>query len=164
MQLFVLDREFETAASFLADIHLVKMCLETAQILSGVMIRKQFVLPADFPRGYAINHPVILAIQTPEQINWVAGYNVALQHEFSYRFGKNHAYSPLSCRYYEFLHFPGSAANCNGLARVFRGFYTPEEDLILAHREYYCFRMDNLVRPPAWSRRPVPPWLTGKIQ
>ena len=164
MQLFVLDRNCEVAVRFLADIHLVKMCLETAQILSGVMDRKNVLLPPDFPGTYAVNHPVLKAIQTPEQINWTVDYNIALQREFIYRFGKKHAYFTLSRKYYQILHDVSALSDCGGLGRVFRDFQTPECDLILAHRAYYRFRMDNLKRPPAWSGRPLPQWLFTIIQ
>lgn len=164
MQLFVLDRDHRVAVRFLADIHLVKMCLETAQILSGVITCRNMSLPPDFPRIYAINHPVLKAIQAPEQINWTVDYNIALQREFHYRFGRKHAYSALSKRYYRILHDASANADCQGLGRVFRDFQTTESDLILAHRAYYRFRMDHLKRPPAWSRRPLPDWLFSVIQ
>ena len=164
MQLFVLDRDHRVAVRFLADIHLVKMCLETAQILSGVITCRNMSLPPDFPRIYAINHPVLKATQAPEQINWTVDYNIALQQEFHYRFGRKHAYFALSNRYYQILHDVSANADCQGLGRVFRDFQTTESDLILAHRAYYRFRMDHLKRPPAWSRRPLPKWLFSVIQ
>jgi hypothetical protein len=49
MNIFVLDDDPKKAAEMLCDRHVVKMCVETAQILSGVMLRRGMELYDDMP-------------------------------------------------------------------------------------------------------------------
>ena len=163
MQLFILDRDHVAAVRFLADTHVVKMCLETAQILSGVIRHRNIALPQGFPLPHALNHPVIRAIRTPEQLNWVLGYNAALQDEFHYRFCKDHAYRTLTLCYRKILYHSGYPEDCSDLARTFRDFHSSKNDIVEAHREYYCAKLDRFKRPPCWSKRPVPDWLRSVI-
>ena len=163
MQLFILDRDQVSAVRFLADTHVVKMCLENAQILSGAIRLRNIILPPGFPLPHALNHPVIRAIRTPEQLNWVIGYNAALQDEFCYRFGKDHAYRALVRSYREILFQPEYPEDCSDLARAFRDFDSSRSDIVEAHREYYCAKLDRFKRPPCWSKRPVPDWLVSVI-
>ena len=156
MQLFILDRNCRQAAEYLADIHLIKMCLETAQILSSVICMRNLVLPPEFPKPYNPHHPVIRAIQTPAQTAWVTTYNTALHREYRFRFDKFHAYYPICGSYCDLLQTNGIEPECLGLARVFNKFHTGINDIVDAHRAYYRHKMDILKHPPAWSRRPVP--------
>ena len=164
MQLFILDRECAASAMFLADVHIIKMCLETAQILSGVIYRQcEVSLPSEFPRPYAINHPVLKAIQTPAQVNWIVKYNMELQKEFIFRFSKNHAYAPLAPRYTELLYVPEIHESCENLARTFRNFQSNHLDIVEAHREYYRYKLDLFKRAVRWTKRPIPVWLATII-
>ena len=82
MQLFVLDYDPGRAAVMLCDVHLRKMCLETAQILSSVLFRQGRGLLPEMPKAYNPAHPVIRAVDTPQKINWVLLYNYALHGEY----------------------------------------------------------------------------------
>ena len=61
MNIFVLDEYPSVAAQMLCDCHLRKMCVETAQILSGVMLRRGMELLDGMPRPQNVKHPVIVA-------------------------------------------------------------------------------------------------------
>ena len=50
MQLFILDYDPELVPGMLCDAHLRKMCLETAQILSSVLLAKGKQRQKDMPR------------------------------------------------------------------------------------------------------------------
>ena len=157
MQLFVLDRSPRRAVRYLADVHVRKMCLECAQILSCVLCACGGRPEPDMPRLYNPAHPVVKAVDTQTKINWVAAYNQALQREFLFRFGKSHAYSGLAVRYRELLG-DGGPADCAGLARVFRDFSTNEADIVSAHRAYYRFKKTR-IKTWRYTRRSEPPWL-----
>ena len=64
MQLFILDRNPYRAVEMLADVHVRKMCLETAQILSAVMVINGNLLSENMPAIYNINHPQLALHQT----------------------------------------------------------------------------------------------------
>lgn len=91
MNIFILDQNPAKAAEMLCDCHLRKMCVETAQILSGVMIRKGLELYDTMPKPQNINHPVIVAADADNNaLDWVINYNHSLLKQFYFRFGKTH--------------------------------------------------------------------------
>ena len=65
MQLHILDRDPGRAVRFLADVHVIKMCLETMQIVAGVI--HNFHLPPvpGMLKPYNPSHPVIRAVDSP---------------------------------------------------------------------------------------------------
>lgn len=160
MQLYVLDHDPTRAVQFLADVHVIKMCLETVQILSGVIVNSGGSPFSAMPRPYNPAHPVIRAVDSPAKLNWLLLYNWNLQCEFLFRFQKRHAYFDLSVISFEKLWSPHSSADCSGLARSFKNFSTFESDLILAFREYYRFKKTQISRWK-YTRRPEPAWLAG---
>ena len=162
MQLFILDYSPEQAARMLCDVHLRKMCMETAQILSTVLYRQGRGCFDGLPKPYNPNHPVICAIDSPEKICWVIRYNMSLQREYFRRFGKRHSYFPL-CRIYRKLFFCKSL-NLNqedlNFARDFKEIEIEIPDLVQAYREYYRYKKKKL-RHWSYTKSPEPEWLNG---
>lgn len=163
MQIFVLDRNPLVAASSLADCHVVKMCLETAQILTAILKRECCCLSNTFPQPQNVNHPVIKAVNTPAKIMWVYSYFENLLDEYETRFNKIHAYARFTQAYATGLNFihPGImnvTGSCNGLARVFTGFSTNAEDIVEAHRDYYRHKK-KIINRWSYTKRQEPEWL-----
>ena len=86
MNIFVLDRDPQKAAQYHCDKHVVKMILETAQILC-----------AAFPKGDApykqthYNHPCsIWARESLANFNWLIELGYHLGEEYTARYGKTH--------------------------------------------------------------------------
>jgi hypothetical protein len=86
MNIFVLDYDPVKAAQMQCDKHVVKMPLETAQVLCTA-----------FPKGKApyklthFNHPCsIWCRESRENYNWLIEHGLALCDEYTYRYGKNH--------------------------------------------------------------------------
>ena len=160
MQLFILDYDPGRAAVMLCDVHLRKMCLETAQILSGVLLRQGREPLPGMPKAYNLAHPVIRAVDTPQKINWVLLYNFALHEEFLLRFGKKHAYSDLCGKYNQLLYFPHIKTTPADLtfARDFKAVEITEPDIVLAYRQYYFFKK-KLLKRWNYTKTPEPEWL-----
>ena len=161
MQLFVLDRCPVNSAMYLADVHVIKMCLETAQILSSVMAIKGLPLFEGAPKAYSTRHPVISAIDTQEKLNWVLSHNFALHVEFIYRFHKQHKYFKLARNYIDTLSTIEQVAeevSPEGLARDFKDFITTKEDIVEAHRDYYKFKK-SIIKRWKYTKREEPDWL-----
>ena len=83
MNIFVLHTNPEKAAQMLCDKHVVKMILETAQILSTVA-----------QRGYKpthAKHPCTLwAKESIQNWNWLCEHGIAMGKEYTARYGKVH--------------------------------------------------------------------------
>ena len=165
MQLFILDYDPELVPGMLCDTHIRKMCLETAQILSSVLLLKGQPRHKDMPKPYNPKHPVIRALDTAQKINWAAAFNSALHAEYFRRFGKMHAYAVLCRGYKELLHHPGIRIDPDGwsFARTFKGIIITEQDIVAAYRIYYRYKKRLLIRNWNYTRTVEPDWLMSGI-
>jgi hypothetical protein len=154
MNIFVLDKEPELAAQYHCDRHVLKMILETAQILSTV-VRRQGI---DY--GYQStheNHPCVQwAGICVGNFLWLQKLGRALCAEYTYRYRKTHASecvirdAPLPPAISPILNmtpFP----QC--MPEVYR-----EEDTVQAYRDYYMGEKTHLLQytyrhPPEWMLR-----------
>ena len=157
MQLFILDRDPFRAVEMLADVHVVKMCLETAQILSSVLSAHNKKLFEAMPKPYNVRHPVITALDSAPKINYTLFYNSALHDEFLYRFGRKHKYYELAKVYFEFLFEPSEFADWS-FCRNFKGIEIKNPDIVEAYREYYVFKK-SVIRRWHYTNRKEPDFL-----
>lgn len=89
MNIFYLDHDPAVAAMYMHDRHVVKMCLETAQILCTVYHR--YGKKAPYKPTHA-NHPCVLwAGDHIEHFHWLVRHGEYLCLEYTTRFGKAHA-------------------------------------------------------------------------
>ena len=90
MNIFVLDLDPRKCATYHANCHVVKMVLETAQLLCGVhhMTDSQYVIPYKLSHK---NHPCsIWSRECIENYTWLCDLGIALCDEYQYRYGKRH--------------------------------------------------------------------------
>lgn len=91
--MFAVDPDPGVSARRLHDKHVVKMTLETAQML-GTALRK---LGLRHPSMYAPTHPghpcVVWAGRTRGNFDWLARHGLALSAEYTRRYGRVHASS-----------------------------------------------------------------------
>jgi hypothetical protein len=88
MNIFVLDKDPKTCAVYHNDKHVVKMILETAQLLCGV----HWVEGGEAPYKLSHkNHPsAIWARECVENYIWLCDLGLELCSEYTYRYGKRH--------------------------------------------------------------------------
>tara|TARA_Y100001963_G_C6791749_1_gene455880 strand:- start:7296 stop:7772 length:477 start_codon:yes stop_codon:yes gene_type:complete len=88
MNIFVLDKDPQIAATMACDKHVIKMILETAQMLCAVAIAKGHEMPY---RATHKHHPCTLwAGHSRGNWNWLVEHGVALCEEYTKRYGKVH--------------------------------------------------------------------------
>lgn len=88
MNLFVLDRDPVAAARAQCDKHVVKMPLETAQMLCAVLTALGVRTPY---RATHTRHPCTLWVgETRENWAWAVEHGLALADEYARRYGKEH--------------------------------------------------------------------------
>lgn len=91
MQIFGVDSDPEAAAQALGDRHVVKMCLETAQILCTVS--SMYGHPAPY-RPTHVRHPCVRwTAEFSSNWDWLHAHGLALGREYTFRFRKQHASS-----------------------------------------------------------------------
>ena len=160
MNIFFVHRDPAIAAQMLHDKHVVKMILETAQILSTAAIRHG--APADgLYKPTHENHPSVRwAGDVVGNFAWLSLHGTALCREYSRRFGKIHKSQEV-------------VLSCIARGRVLpAGDMTdppqcmPEEykipgDPVGGYRRYY---LGAKVQQSRWTRRPVPRFVTEGIE
>lgn len=92
MNIFVLDENPQVAAKMHNDKHVVKMILESAQLLCGVHHMTDPLTTEQVPYKLSHkNHPCsIWARQCVENYIWLCDLGLSLCEEYTYRYGKRH--------------------------------------------------------------------------
>lgn len=89
MNIFVLDLDADTCAKWHLDKHVVKMPLETAQLLCTALVLNG--AEASYKIAHK-NHPCsIWARETQSNFLWLANLGLKLCAEYTYRYEKTHA-------------------------------------------------------------------------
>jgi len=156
VNIFFLDRDMGRAARYHCDQHIVKMPLETAQILCSVLHR--YGIDAPYMATHAKHPSVLWAGDSAAHYRWLREFGKALCGEYTVRYGRRHkcedvidslpADPPLPNR--------GWSDPPQAMPEEYRG-----EDAVAAYRRYY--RADKAVfagkGPARWTGRRVPPFM-----
>jgi hypothetical protein len=160
----------------MVDKHVVKMILETAQLLSTAhrlldgtesidtssgRKKKVYKLPDDrddvlYSATHA-NHPsAVWARQSVENYNWLVDHLFALSEEYTYRYGKTHltitklgvpiASPPLNLKDWDMTPMPSCMDEQ----------YKIGEDPIANYRNYYKYGKASM---HSWKKREAPEWI-----
>ena len=90
MNVFVLDQDPRVCATYHNDKHVVKMILETAQLLCGVHHMTESNLDIPYKLSHK-NHPCsIWARKSLENYVWLCDLGMELSKEYTHRYGKTH--------------------------------------------------------------------------
>jgi hypothetical protein len=157
MNIFVLDRDIEKCARYHADQHVIKMILESAQILCTVVNRGGGVSP--YPSTHR-NHPCTLwAGYSLSNWLWLSRLSLALNREYRYRFQ-----APLdhkSALVVRKLNPPGiEDLGLTEFAQVMPDPYRVPGDPVQAYRRFYIGEKAGFAR---WTRRKPPPWFLPEL-
>ena len=152
MNIFFLSKNWKRAAGMHCDKHVVKMPLETTQMLSTVHRRYS----GDGPYlPVHQKHPCTLwAGQTVENYRWLWKLGVCLCKEYTYRYDKTHGCE----RILAMLRCPPVELTARGFTKPAQAM--PDEykhsDTIIAYQDYY---INEKARICSWRKRPTPPFM-----
>jgi hypothetical protein len=149
MNIFALDYDPITAASYHMDKHVVKMILESAQLLCSVHHMTGGTAPYRLTHK---NHPCsIWARESLSNYNWLNKLALALCDEYTYRYGKIHK------SYYVIMELPQPNIPDIGLTPF--KLAMPDDykvsDPIESYRNYYVNDKRHIA---AWKRDRKPAW------
>ncbi|GAL02076.1 hypothetical protein JCM19237_4969 [Photobacterium aphoticum] len=86
MNIFVLDEDIQTCAQAHCDQHVVKMILESVQILCTALNKKGFETPY---KSTHVKHPCVLWVEASyDNFLWLRDLALALNEEYKYRYDK----------------------------------------------------------------------------
>ena len=179
MNIFILDNDPVKAAQLQCDKHVVKMIVETAQLLSTAhrMLdgkletrlsksgRKQKYYALDgtaedtFYRACHHNHPSnIWARESKANYQWLYKHFTALCDEYTYRYGKMHA-TDTKLRYVLNAtprNIPNSDLTPFRLAMGSNPECIDNNDPVGSYRKFYQTKQDRFKM--AWTKRNIPEW------
>lgn len=163
MNIFVLDLDPKICAQFHVDRHVVKLILESGQLLSNA---HYFVGGEGVCKPAYQNHPC--AKWTRESLanyKWLSALGLELLAEYTHRYGKIHKWehnpeesSPKLRRKMEWLN-----QNCPDLpqigltpfAQAMPDYCKVPGKAVAAYRNYYIYEKNHLAE---WKNRDVPEW------
>lgn len=182
MNIFYVDSDPEVAARNMVDRHVVKMILETAQLLSTahrVIDGEEYVGQSQSGRKakrwrlsgnadaimYAathINHPSAVWVrENSANYAWLYDHLLALGREYTYRYGRTHLTID---KLKDILKdAPQNIKQSNVMSKMpscMDKQYIVSLDPIVNYRNYYNYGKTDLLR---WSNRPPPKWIDGTI-
>lgn len=179
MNIFTLDNDPVKAAQLQCDKHVVKMIVESAQMLStahrmldGILRTEQTKNNRKVKRWYLndnredvmykavhMNHPsTVWTRETRGNYDWHYAHFVGLCDEYTYRYGKVHATDKLLRG--ALMKAPQNITNASitqfALAMKAQPQCIHPEDPVRSYREFYQTKQDRFKM--VWTSRPIPEW------
>lgn len=156
MNIFVLDLDPKKCAQYHANKHVIKMILESAQLLCGV----HWVLGGEAPYKLSHkNHPCSIWVrECIENYVWLCDLGLELSKEYTYRYGKRHKSQDVI----EWCLINQPNLKENGDMTKF-ALAMPDEykvmDVVESYRNYYMGSKKDLCE---WKNRPTPEWFLNE--
>jgi hypothetical protein len=154
MNIFVLDIDTKKCAEYHVDKHVVKMILESAQLLCGVhhVTNSNYIIPYGLSHK---NHPcAIWARECMENYNWLCDLGIELSEEYTHRYGKRHKSQDII--EWAMVHKPN--LRVNGSITTF-ALAMPDEckigNAVDSYRQYYIAEKRSFAK---WKEREIPFW------
>jgi len=154
MNIFVLDIDTKKCAEYHSNSHVIKMVLESAQLLCGVhhVTNSNYIIPYGLSHK---NHPcAIWARECMENYNWLCDLGIELSEEYTHRYGKRHKSQDII--EWAMVHKPN--LRVNGSITTF-ALAMPDEckigNAVDSYRQYYIAEKRSFAK---WKEREIPFW------
>lgn len=159
MNLFILDRIPEIAATYYCDRHVVKIILEAVEMMGYAYDQGKYPpLPWLKHKNPHFNHPMSQWVRDSRQnFDWALRHSIALCDEFAFRYGKEHSYR----RHITWVTFNIPLLSDTGLTDWPRCFGQWKEDIELSDDAVYDYRRYYMLAKRSfatWKKRPMPEW------
>jgi len=155
MNIFILDPTPTLAAQYQCDKHVVKMTLETAQLLSTAIWLSGGI---GLYKPTHTKHPCsIWAAASKQNFNWLVSHGVALAEEYRFRYGKTHACEKIISESAQ----QASLFSNAGLTPFAQAMpdSCKDTDPVKAYRRYYIRSKASMAK---WTKRNKPDWFVVK--
>ncbi|MBN2542253.1 hypothetical protein JXI42_05260 [bacterium] len=157
MNIFVLDLDINKCARYHADQHVIKMILESTQMLCTVVNKSGGSAPY---KTTHTNHPCTLwAGESLSNWQWLRRLVFALNREYKYRFGRSSDHA--SAQVARELSTPGiEDIGITEFAQAMPDKYKVPGDAVKAYRLFYTGEKAKFAK---WTRRRTPKWFRKSI-
>jgi len=154
MNIFYLDADPAIASKYHLDKHVVKMPLETAQILCTIHWLQGNEAPY---KATHKNHPCTIWVnQSIKNYDWVCQLGLELCKEYTFRYGKTHKCEAIIQWCIE--NKPNLPIdNMQDYALAMPDEFKVNGDVVQSYRNYYKYGKTHL---HSWKNREVPTWIS----
>jgi hypothetical protein len=153
MNIFVLGHTPKDCALYHTDKHVVKMILESAQMLCTAINESGGIAPY---RSTHINHPCNIWARTSIQNwCWLKNLTYSLNEEYKFRYGDKEHKSWLAIKDLPLPNLPD--IGFTPFAQAMPDQYKDPTNPVKAYREYYKNEKQHLF---SWKKRNTPGWIT----
>lgn len=156
MNIFILDNDIKRCARFHCDQHVVKMILESVQLLCTTLNKKGFTTPY---KSTHINHPCVIWLeQSYDNFIWLRKLTKALNQEYKYRYKKDVDHKSMQVLAQIEIH-KYQRIGLTPFAQAMPDEYKVLDDAVSAYRRFY---IEDKLKFAKWTRRKPPKWLTAQ--
>lgn len=176
MNIFAVDKNPAVSAINLCDKHVLKMIVESCQILStthrildgyvtyaphisGKLKKIHKLLDLELEtklcKSVMWNHPCVVWVrESTSNYTWLSEHNLALCREYEQRYGKIHSMQPLATLLYERLPNNIPIDELTEFVQIMPNQYKMSNP-VLGYRYYYCYEKSRFAK---WKLGNVPNW------
>lgn len=152
MNIFVLDEDIQKCAQYHCDQHVVKMILESVQILCTALNKKGFETPY---KSTHLKHPSVLWVEESyDNFIWLRDLAIALNEEYKYRYNKEVDHKSIAVLP-KISHFKYPGIGLTEFPQAMPDIYKVEHDPIQAYRNFYKGDKSRFAK---WTKREMPEW------
>lgn len=155
MNIFILDKDIEKCAQYHCDQHVVKMILESVQMLCTVLNKKGFATPY---KSTHVKHPCVLWVELSfENFLWLKNLALALNTEYRFRFERDSDHKSIFALN-EISNYNYDNRGLTEFAQAMPDKYKIPGDAVKAYRQFYLGEKMGFAK---WTKRSVPEWAHG---
>ncbi|MBY8289760.1 pyrimidine dimer DNA glycosylase/endonuclease V [Vibrio fluvialis] len=154
MNIFILDDDIKLCAQYHCDQHVVKMILESVQLLCTALNKKGFETPY---KSTHVKHPCVLWVEESyDNFLWLTELVRELNTEYKFRYDKSVDHKSMAVLELIQQHtYP--SIGLTEFAQAMPDEYKIRGDAVSAYRRFYLAEKMVFAR---WTKRELPAWLT----
>lgn len=153
MNIFILDKEIEKCAQYHCDQHVVKMILESVQMLCTALNKKGFATPY---KSTHIKHPCVLWVEESlENFLWLKNLAIALNTEYRFRFERDTDHKSILVLN-QISNYNYDNRGLTEFAQAMPDKYKIPGNAVKAYRQFYLGEKMGFAK---WTKRSAPGWI-----
>ena len=153
MNIFVLDTDIKKCAQYHCDKHVVKMILESVQMLCTALNKKGFTTPY---KSTHVKHPCVLWVESShDNFLWLKNLTLALNDEYQFRFEKNSNHKSVFVLD-EISNYSYESLGLTEFPQAMPEKYKIMGNAVKAYRQFYLGEKMGFAR---WTKRNIPEWV-----
>lgn len=152
MNIFILDNDITKCAQYHCDQHVVKMILESVQMLCTALNKKGFTTPY---KSTHIKHPCVLWVEESfDNFLWLQNLALALNTEYRFRFERDSDHKSIAVLK-DISAYDYEKRGLTAFPQAMPDEYKTPGDAVKAYRQFYLGEKMAFAK---WTKRSIPEW------